>query len=63
MVRFDDLPLEIVPLVIEKIRHVQALAQVSVVNKTFYAFVVPLLYRQICVFSWHGKQKVSDQRC
>jgi hypothetical protein len=65
MAHFDELPLEILPLVIEKIRRVHALAQACLVNKTFHMFVVPFLYRQICVFSWHGKQKVSsplDQR-
>ncbi|KAF8173723.1 hypothetical protein BJ912DRAFT_991755 [Pholiota molesta] len=50
---FLDLPIEILPEVIEHVLKPQHLAQLCLVNKTFRAFATPRLYERIYIYSWH----------
>ena len=57
---FLDLPLEILPEILEYVVKPQHLAATCLVNKTFNLFATQRLYERISIYSWHkeGKAKV-----
>ncbi|KAI0634610.1 hypothetical protein C8Q77DRAFT_1217663 [Trametes polyzona] len=57
---FSDLPVELLPLVVQHIVRPSHLAALCLVSKTFYNFAVPLLYERVFIYAWHkeGKAKV-----
>jgi len=57
---FVDLPLEILPEILEYVVKPQHLAATCLVNKTFNPFATTRLYGRISIYSWHkeGKTKV-----
>ncbi|KAF8958990.1 hypothetical protein BDZ97DRAFT_1923300 [Flammula alnicola] len=57
---FLDLPIEILPEILEYVVKPQHLAKLCLVNKTFRPFATSRLYEKIYIYSWHreGKSKV-----
>jgi len=57
---FSELPLEILPEILEYVVKPQHLAATCLVNKTFHPFATRRLYEGIFIYSWHkeGKAKV-----
>jgi hypothetical protein len=62
MARFVDLPLDLIPIVLQQVVKPNHLAASCLVNKSFHAFAVPLLYEQIFVFAWHKDAKTKVGR-
>ncbi|KAM5546113.1 hypothetical protein V8D89_000239 [Ganoderma adspersum] len=60
LAQFIDLPVELLPIVVQHIVRPSHLAAVCLVNQSFYTFAVPLLYERIFIYAWHkeGKAKV-----
>ena len=60
--QFNDLPLELLPVVVQHLLRPSHLATACLVNKAFYTFAVPLLYERVFISAWHkeGKAKVSS---
>ncbi|KAI0366515.1 hypothetical protein BV20DRAFT_640211 [Pilatotrama ljubarskyi] len=60
LAQFSDLPVELLPLVVQHIVRPSHLATLCLVNKTFYTFAVPQLYERVFMHAWHkeGKAKV-----
>ncbi|KIM41347.1 hypothetical protein M413DRAFT_146971 [Hebeloma cylindrosporum] len=56
---FLDLPLEILPEILEYVVKPQHLATVCLVNKTFNPFATRRLYERISIYSWHKEGKVK----
>jgi hypothetical protein len=52
MARFEDLPLELLPLLVANIPGPAHLASLCLVNRTFYAFAVSKLYERIFIYAW-----------
>lgn len=59
LARFLDLPVELLPIVVQHIVHPSHLAGVCLVNQSFYTFAVPLLYERIFIYGWHKEGKVK----
>ncbi|KAF8580095.1 hypothetical protein K439DRAFT_1637353 [Ramaria rubella] len=61
MLRFLDLPLELLPVILQNILKPHHLALCCLVNKAFASFSTPQLYRRIFIYAWHkqGKLKVT----
>lgn len=61
MILFEDLPPEIIPIVVENVTKPQHLAAICLVSRAFHAFTVPVLYKRIFIYPWQreGKLKVS----
>ncbi|PCH36837.1 hypothetical protein WOLCODRAFT_109224 [Wolfiporia cocos MD-104 SS10] len=57
MVQFLDLPLELLPLVVQHVVRPSHLARICLVNKSWYEFTVPLLYQRVFVYAWHREGK------
>ncbi|TFY69886.1 hypothetical protein EVG20_g2955 [Dentipellis fragilis] len=57
MAEFTDLPLEILPLIVQHIVKASHLAALCLVNRSFHAFAVPLLYERIVIFPWYKDAK------
>ncbi|EJD01906.1 uncharacterized protein FOMMEDRAFT_68396, partial [Fomitiporia mediterranea MF3/22] len=57
-----DLPLELLPLIVQQIIRPHHLTQLCLVNKDFYSCAVPLLYERTAIFAWHreGKKRVCE---
>lgn len=57
--QFLDLPLELLPEIVQCIVKPHHLAQLCLVNKTFHLFAAPRLYERVYIYSWHreGKNK------
>lgn len=60
LAQFTDLPVELLPIVVQHIVRPSHLAAVCLVNQSFYTFASPLLYERIFIYAWHkeGKAKV-----
>ncbi|KAI0357708.1 hypothetical protein OH77DRAFT_1494614 [Trametes cingulata] len=60
LAQFEDLPVELLPLIMQHVVRPSHLATLCLVNKTFYGFAVPLLYERVFIYAWHreGKAKV-----
>lgn len=55
---FDDLPVELLPGIVQNVVKPRSLASFCLVNKTFCKYTQPYLYHTITVFPWHHKEKV-----
>ncbi|KAH9924988.1 uncharacterized protein BXZ73DRAFT_91166 [Epithele typhae] len=57
---FNDLPLELLPLIVQYLLRPSHLAIACRVNRSFYTFSIPLLYERVFIYAWHkeGKAKV-----
>ena len=60
LAQFTDLPVELLPIVVQHIVRPSHLAAVCLVNQSFHTFTAPLLYERIFIYAWHkeGKAKV-----
>lgn len=58
MTAFNDLPLDVLPGIVQNIVLPRSLASLCLVNKTFRKFTQPFLYHTIAVLPWHHKEKV-----
>lgn len=58
MTTFNDLPLELLPGVIQNIVKPGSLASFCLVNRVWCEFTRPFLYHTIAVFPWNHKEKV-----
>ncbi|KAI0649755.1 hypothetical protein C8Q79DRAFT_997801 [Trametes meyenii] len=60
LANFEDLPIELLPLVLQHIVRPSHLASLCLVNAAFCSFAVPLLYERVFIYAWHkeGKAKV-----
>ncbi|EMD36761.1 hypothetical protein CERSUDRAFT_65561 [Gelatoporia subvermispora B] len=60
MAQFQDLPVELLPLVFQHVLRPDHFASLCLVNKTFYEHAVPRLYGRVYIYAWHrdGKTKV-----
>lgn len=59
MVVFNDLPIEILPLILDNIAKPSHLVNVCLVNRTFDAFGRGLLYHKVFIYSWHKNVKTK----
>ncbi|KAG2134800.1 hypothetical protein DEU56DRAFT_404161 [Suillus clintonianus] len=57
MVRFVDIPLELLPLIFDSVVRAQHLAFLSLVNKSFNEFAIPRLYQRVYIYAWHTEAK------
>lgn len=62
MERFSQLPLELLPSILDHFLRPSQIASVCLVNSSFYAFAVQDLYRRAFIYAWHkdGKTKVKQ---
>ncbi|KAK7435499.1 hypothetical protein VKT23_019621 [Stygiomarasmius scandens] len=60
MAQFNDLPLELLPVILSFIPNPRSLTRTCLVNKIFYQFAIPKLYERISMYAWHkhGKERV-----
>lgn len=58
MVAFLDLPLELLPLIIQHLVRPSHIAAVCLVNRTFYDFMISHLYKRVFVYAWHKEAKL-----
>ncbi|KAF4613324.1 hypothetical protein D9613_010978 [Agrocybe pediades] len=56
---FQDLPLEILPEILQHIVRPQHLASACLVNKKFHQFTVTRLYERVSIYSWHKEGKIK----
>lgn len=58
--QFADLPIEVLPIILQNIPRIQDLSACSLVSKAFHELGVPVLYRWVYIHSWRrdGKEKV-----
>ena len=56
---FNDLPLEIIPLIVQHIVRPQHLAEICLVDKVFYSAAIPILYERTTIFAWHKNAKTK----
>lgn len=61
MAHFTDLPLDILPLILQHLLRSNYLATTRLVNRSFDTFAAPRLFEQILIYAWHkdAKKKVS----
>ncbi|KAJ4490197.1 hypothetical protein J3R30DRAFT_3279097 [Lentinula aciculospora] len=57
MIKFLDLPLDLLPIIFYHLTLPQDLQEVCLVNKIFNRFATPKLYEQIRIYSWHKQSK------
>ena len=59
---FLDLPLELLPVIMQQLVRPSHFAALCLVNRSFYRFAVPYLYERAFIYAWHkeGKAKVSS---
>ena len=64
MERFSQLPLELLPDILDHFLRPSQIASVCLVNSSFYAFAIQNLYRRAFIYAWHkdGKTKVRIAR-
>jgi len=60
MTTFNNLPLELLPVIVQNVVNPESLASFCLVNKTFCGFTRPFLYHTIAIFPWNQKEKVID---
>jgi hypothetical protein len=58
-----DLPLELLPTILEHLPKVHYLTNTALVNHTFYQSTIPLLYTRVSIYSWHkdAKRRVRER--
>ena len=59
MARFEDLPLDLLPLILQHFIRPAHLANACLVNKDFYAFAIYHLYRRVFIYAWHTNVKTK----
>jgi hypothetical protein len=61
MARFVDVPLELIPVILQHVVKPNHLAASRLVNRSFNEFAAPRLFEQIFIFAWHkaAKARVS----
>jgi hypothetical protein len=59
MLSFEELPTDIVPLILQHIIRPQHLAAASLVCKLFNDAATPLLYHEVSIFTWHRDPKAK----
>lgn len=61
MGKLVDLPVELLPFIVQHVIRPSHLSALCLVNKSFYVFAVELLYRSVYIYSWHKdwRAKVS----
>lgn len=61
MTGFLDLPIELLPLILQYIIRPSHIAALCLVNRYFHAFAISQLYQRAFIYAWHtdGKTKVS----
>ena len=52
-VKFNDLPVELLPLVVRNVVRPSHLARLCLINKSFHVFAVEHLYEAVYIYSWH----------
>ncbi|TCD67169.1 hypothetical protein EIP91_000395, partial [Steccherinum ochraceum] len=57
MTTFLDLPLELLPLILQHFLRPSHLALAALVNKDFHSFAIPHLYRKVYIYAWHTNVK------
>ena len=57
MTAFNDLPLELLPAIVQNVVKPSSLASFCLVNKAFCEFTRPFLYHTVALF-WNNKEKV-----
>ena len=59
---FPDLPVDLLPLILQHIVRPQHLAWVCLVNKDFHSFAIVYLYGRIAIYPWFkgGKIRASN---
>jgi hypothetical protein len=59
MAQLLDLPLELLPLIIQHLVKPSYLASVCLVNHAFHAFAVPILYERLVIYPWYKDAKLK----
>ncbi|KAL5497830.1 hypothetical protein ACEPAH_2761 [Sanghuangporus vaninii] len=54
---FVDLPVELLPLIIQHVLRPSHLVQLCLVNKDFHESTVPVLYERPAIYAWHREAK------
>lgn len=57
MVDFQELPIDILPVILDFVLKSSHLAHAAEVNKAWYEFATPRLYERVSIFSWHKEAK------
>ncbi|KAI9509537.1 hypothetical protein F5148DRAFT_996446 [Russula earlei] len=62
MARFEDLPIEILPLIVDHVLGHGNLASLCLVSRAFHEFTVSRLYRRVAIFPWNrfSKSRVTQ---
>src|SRR5882762_1499700 len=62
MARFVDLPIDLLPVILQHVVRPNHLAMSRLVNRQFNAFAAPRLFEQILIYAWHknAKSRVND---
>ena len=58
MARFLDIPVDLLPLILQHLVRPNHLAASRLVNSSFGTFAVPFLFEQIFIFAWHKDAKI-----
>ncbi|EIM87235.1 uncharacterized protein STEHIDRAFT_168052 [Stereum hirsutum FP-91666 SS1] len=59
MAQLHDLPLELLPLIIQHLLKASHLASVCLVNHAFNDFAVPMLYERLVIYPWYKDAKIK----
>ena len=59
MLRFKELPSDIVPLILRHLVKPHYLAATSLVCKLFHVSAIPLLYYEVSIYTWHRDPKAK----
>jgi hypothetical protein len=59
MMQMLDLPIELLPVILQHIFNPHFLAAACLVNRTFNTFAIPKLYQYIAIFPWHRQSKAK----
>ncbi|KAH8102069.1 hypothetical protein BXZ70DRAFT_1016133, partial [Cristinia sonorae] len=54
---FQELPLDLLPLILWQLVRPSHVANASLVNKGFYTFAIGQLYRRVFIYAWHANVK------
>ncbi|KAH9848155.1 hypothetical protein C2E23DRAFT_470195 [Lenzites betulinus] len=59
LAKFEDLPFDLLPLVVQHVVRPAHLAVLCLVNQAFYAFAIRLLYERVFIYAWHREAKAK----
>lgn len=57
MAQFNDLPIDVLPIILQNLMKPVHLASSRLVNRSFNQFAVSQLFEHIFVFAWHKQAK------